>query len=373
MPLLALLLAAGDVPAQTSFTGLGSLPGAQPGSEAHDLSGDGGVVVGGCPGAASCSEAWRWTGSGGLQGLGFLAGESGSVATATNADGSIVFGVSGTPFRWTSGTMTDIGAGLPAFDQIHVRGSSADGLVAVGGFVSTTTLQGGAYRWTPGGGIEVLEPFTIPHLIAFRDVSADGAVIAGAEGAPDDPLAFVRTEAGKDFLPELPNDPVCQCGSEALAISDDALTVVGVSHAKPFRWTATAGTLGLGSLPGSSGGAALGVSADGAVIVGTLFGGSGSDAAFVWTAAGGIRDLREALEDGGLDLTGWTLDEAVAVSSNGSVIAGNGTNPSGAPEAWRAVLPRPPAVPALPLAALWTLAGLLVASGAAARLVLRTS
>jgi len=43
----------------------------------------------------------------------------------------------------------------------------------------------------------------------------------------------------------------------------------------------------------------------------------------------------------GLDLAGWTLTGAVAVSADGSTVVGYGTGPSGAQEGWIAVIPRP--------------------------------
>jgi hypothetical protein len=79
---------------------------------------------------------------------------------------------------------------------------------------------------------------------------------------------------------------------------------------------------------------AYGASADGSVIVG------GSGVAFLWTAADGVRALKDVLEDDyGLDLSGWGLTVATAVSPDGTVIVGYGTNPQGQEEAWRAVLP----------------------------------
>jgi hypothetical protein len=63
--------------------------------------------------------------------------------------------------------------------------------------------------------------------------------------------------------------------------------------------------------------------------------------AFVWSEARGTRDLARELEQQGVDLGHWQLTAAVDVSADGTVIVGNGVNPAGAPEAWRAVLPDP--------------------------------
>ncbi|MGK7929438.1 MAG: PEP-CTERM sorting domain-containing protein, partial [Spirulina sp.] len=46
-----------------------------------------------------------------------------------------------------------------------------------------------------------------------------------------------------------------------------------------------------------------------------------------------------------LDLTGWTLEEATAISSDGLSIVGIGVNPDGNEEAWLARLDSPSQVP----------------------------
>lgn len=350
-------------PPQPSFQGLGSLAGAVPGSVAGGISADGQVVVGGCASGATCTEAWRWTQVGGIQGLGVLSGQTKSFATATSGDGAVVFGTSGTIFRWASGSgMVDIGAGLPSGSGVQIVATdlSSDGLVAVGGFVDLGTLQGGAYRWTSGVGVEILVPFTLPDVAAFSALSADGSVIAGSSGLPDDTVAFLRTASGTTFLPELPSAG-CQCGSEPSGISDDGLFVVGDSQTAPFLWSAATGTIGLGFLGGATYGEATDVSSDGSVVVGTESLPAG-ETAFVWTEQAGMRELRDVLVQRGVDLTGWTLTGAVGISSDGLVIAGNGTNPSGFQEAWIAFLP--PQVPGIgPVGAL-ILSALLVATSA---------
>jgi len=99
---------------------------------------------------------------------------------------------------------------------------------------------------------------------------------------------------------------------------------------------------GLGDLPegifsGSFNSYARGVSSDGSVVVG-----HGSTAlgieAFIWDATNGMRNLRTVLVDAGLNLTGWTLQEAKGVSADGLTIVGYGTNPKGDTEAWVADL-----------------------------------
>ncbi len=83
---------------------------------------------------------------------------------------------------------------------------------------------------------------------------------------------------------------------------------------------------GLGDLTGGIFSSyAAGISADGSVVVGRGYGNSGYEA-FVWTEAAGMLSLKSLLSDLGVDLTGWNLDEALAVSGDGRFIVGYGTH-----------------------------------------------
>ncbi len=80
------------------------------------------------------------------------------------------------------------------------------------------------------------------------------------------------------------------------------------------------------------------VSADGSVVVGDIL----PFEPFIWDEHNGMRDLREVLTgDYGLDLTGWKLESVTDISDDGRVLVGNGENPDGVYEAWRAVIPEP--------------------------------
>ncbi len=130
--------------------------------------------------------------------------------------------------------------------------------------------------------------------------------------------------------------------SSAFGVSADGLGVVGESRStkgtEAFRWENDVMTP-LGDLTGGNFlSIAWDVSADGSVIVGWSDGANGTEA-FIWTESAGMRSVKQVLEtDYGLDLTGWILLEARGISDAGTVIAGNGTNPNGDTEAWRAVL-----------------------------------
>ena len=86
------------------------------------------------------------------------------------------------------------------------------------------------------------------------------------------------------------------------------------------------GTLGLGVAS-----MATDTNADGSVVVGYIVGASG-DIAFIWQEGVGMETLASHLESLGADLTGWSLDRAIAITADGRTIVGLGTNPDGLEE-----------------------------------------
>jgi len=134
--------------------------------------------------------------------------------------------------------------------------------------------------------------------------------------------------------------------SRAYDVSSDGAVIVGYGDQalgrEAFRWTDAVGMEGLGDLPGGDfDSLALGVSADGSVVVGRGTTAAGN-AAFIWDETNGMRNFQHVLQtEYGLDLTGWALTSAKAVSSDGLTIVGDGTNPGGASEAWLVYLPEP--------------------------------
>ncbi len=263
-------------------TSLGDLPGGDDDSTAYGVSADGSVIVGyGCSDAGQ--EAVMWD-NGVLTSLGVLTGYETSVAYDVSADGTVVVGGAtnsrttsqmGEAWRWEGGVMTGLGLAVGSFGFAQANAVSADGSVVVGH--SFGASGSGSFRWDSG------VPTTLGSVRAMG-VSADGSVVVGG--------------------------------------------MLGVGA--PWRCVDGA-TTELGLLPGSTTGWATDVSADGAVIVGTVFTGdifSGLEDAkgFVWTPDGGMRYVGDLLmDDYGLDLDGWMLCEVVAVSDDGQTIVGSAT------------------------------------------------
>ena len=345
---------AGDPP---SFTAVGDLSGGSTLSAAQGVSGDGSVVCG-YSNSTTGDQAFRWTLAGGLQGLGNLpGGGTSSSARAISADGTTIVGDSASgngneAFRWTQAGGFEPLGDLPgnAFFSI-ANGVNADGSVVVGHSESTLsgTLSAEGFRWTAATGIKPLGDLAGSNFFSVATaVSADGLRIAGYGTDPASGPA--SSEAARWIWPAAPvgigDLAGGGFGSNAFGISADGNVIVGLSAATggvlAFRWSdPAAGGAGLQSIGDVPGGSvysrANSVSADGNVIVGQSLGPSGMEA-FVWTAATGCASLKGLLTSLGLDLTGWTLEVATAVSADGRTIVGYGPNPSANYEGWVAHL-----------------------------------
>jgi hypothetical protein len=219
-------------------------------------------------------------------------GATGGTATAISEDGSVIIGQAYGP------------AGLTAFRY------TATGLVPL----ATHTSDGNIFRvWSVA---RAMTPAGF-HVVGFRRLSSNGST-----------NAFRWTqESGMVSIGDLPGGSVA---SDAMACSDGANVIVGVSSGidgnEAFVWRSSTGMRGLGDFPqGIFGSQANGVSADGETIVG--FGTVGASpldqAAFIYTAAAGMRSLRDVLiEQGATIPDGVILSSAVSISPDGRVIVG---------------------------------------------------
>ncbi|RIK71970.1 MAG: PEP-CTERM sorting domain-containing protein [Planctomycetota bacterium] len=364
------------------FLPLGDLPGGYFSSSASDVSADGKVVVGWSVARPSSTgwpvgilDAFRWTPDEGMVSLGRLEGHSGSLASAVSADGSVVVGTSllgassGEPFRWASTT------GMQPLDTRSIgnfvggdaSAVSADGSVVVGANHNGFFFGGPrpAFRWTAEGTVDLGDLPGGDAVARAEDVSADGSVIVGWSSTGVSSLyteAFRWTrESGMVGLGNLVGGEV---DSFARGVSADGSVIVGYSDAsansddrEAFRWTSAGGMVGLGDLPGGRRfSSAEDVSADGAIVVGQGESAIGPEAV-LWDATHGLRRVTDRLTELGLDLSGWTLSAAWAISADGTTIVGNGINPSGQTEAWLANITAVPEPSALGLAGIGLLAG----------------
>jgi len=328
----ALALALGLAPAPAGAAALIEIP-TQNGLEmvdVWDVSGDGRVLVGGCTDGAG-DTACRWREGEGLEALEAPSG-AGVLALGTSHDGSVVVGIRWaalTPnraVRWNADGAMEVLPLPPGADESFAEAVSADGSVIVGGVF----LDGASYafRWTAETGMELS-----PQPGYAYAVSGDGSAVVGC-CAPSG--SFLWSE-GDDFsfLPGLnaATDP-------ALGISADGAVVVGGGIWEgdlPWRWTAAEGVAPLGA-PGDPLGLSYAhdASGDGAVVVGSesRFWGE----SFVWDAEGGKRRLADALLEVSVFSRFASLEETRAVSDDGRRIGATGVRSDGSRVAILAVL-----------------------------------
>jgi probable HAF family extracellular repeat protein len=348
-----LLVFASAAAAAPFFTGLPYVPGGTF-AVGSGVSANGSVAVGwSFNSTVTDEEAFRWTASGGTVGIGDGLNAAGhaSEATAVSGDGTTVVGnhEGFHAFRWTQATgIADLGS-LGGLDRESAYAVSGNGSVVVG---QANSLSGPeAFRWTSTTGMVGLgdlpggpKPYDVFYSWA-TGVSGDGSVVVGVGNYDLDTAEAFRWTLAKGMvgLGWLPGGPGY---SVANAVSADGSTVVGsaasvLSGFEAFRWTAASGMVGLGSLPGFSNTYARGVSGDGSRIVGQAAS-SGADTAIFWDEAGGMRTVKSVLQNEfGLNLSGWTLVDASAISADGTTIVGTGIDPFGAQRAWIAMIPEP--------------------------------
>ena len=253
-----------------------------------------------------------WTAAGGMIGLGLTGGgPPQSVANRVSGDGTTVVGFrkvnASDPraFRWNGGSKIDITS-----NKSQARDVNSDGSVIVGWSGNTPI----AFRWTGGS------PVSLGHLGGFSSeanaVSADGNVVVGRS-------------SGQSFRWTQGTGMVGIGGEWAFDTSADGSVVVGKADSHAYRWTQETGIENLGELTVTTGplGEALSVSADGSVVVGwSNVDAPSGQAAFIWDSFHGMRNLRTILTDDlGLDLTGWSLEKATGISSDGLTIVGWGS------------------------------------------------
>lgn len=190
------------------------------------------------------------------------------------------------------------------------------------------------------GELQNLGFLTSPSLGASstaHGVSGNGSVVIGTSTNATGFAAFRWTADGSmSELGHILGNNSATSDSEALGISANGLVIVGyeAQSALPFvveafRWTASEGMQGLGFLPGAAPviSWANAANADGSVIVGASNNVLNDTEAFRWTSAGMV----------GLGYLGTNLgySEAKGVSADASIVVGMSENTAGGFEAFR--------------------------------------
>ena len=327
---------------KVSFQGLAQMPGAMRGAGtfANAISGDGSTIVGYAwvcrDGTTTCSstdktEAFRWTAASKYLVLGDLGSSVGSMALTVSSNGSVIVGNapkgqnSFGAFRWTSAT------GMTALPVTLLYGNAvtADGNMVVGGDnwwkisgrVGTFGPFPGNPDQTQAFGITGTEAAPIAVGAALKGSDTNGATFHAFRWTPSGGLHDLGLTTGSESI--------------AVGISADGSVIVGEARDasgfwRAFRWTASTGMQEIGTLGGPES-VAYGANKDGSVIVGTSLtsGLSDSNDAFIWTAKSGMQSLRAVLQAQGVhSADGWVqVTTAAGISATGTVITGFGLSP----------------------------------------------
>ncbi|MFG0284958.1 MAG: GC-type dockerin domain-anchored protein [Phycisphaerales bacterium JB039] len=278
-----------------------------------------------------------------------------TTANAVSSDGSVVVGQPA--FVWNSTGVQRLPSLIsPPGDSDSANGVSRDGSVIVGasgGLAARWALVGTSYEITQLRSLKQ-HPSGTEYLAVAHDVSADGSVIVGdsdVESGFVSPRAVRWTDptAIPDDLGALPGWP----WSIAHATNEDGSVVVGrsttVAAHRGIQWK-MGSIVELRPLPGTLNSVAIDVDGSGTRAVGQSWNSGEMSRATVWDLGDpGLvaQDLNYLLPTLGIDLTGWELTSANAISTDGDVIAGTGVH-EGVTKGWIATIACP-ATPVEPL------------------------
>lgn len=348
-----------------NFLGIGDLAGGEVASYATAVS-DNGFVVG----ASQTDDGWRafrWSQPTGMVRLDLGEGVGGETAAhAISADGGTVAGAAGgtfipgpigpNPLRAVSWPNGGSGANYLEPSLYDDNLAAATGVSNDGGFIvgfsnSHLFSETEAFLWTPSEGYRGLgDPGGDVRFSNAYGVSDDGAEIVGAAKTP----AGARACRWSEITGLVLLDDSSLGWSVAENVSPDGSTIVGryshdPYHEHAFCWTKAEGMVQLEGLQERT--IAVAASNGGNLIVGNsspfpalipLPGEPPLDfVPVVWDSYRQLHRLDEFLEANGLDFTGWTLTRVFDISSDGTVIVGEGINPDGNQEAFMAVIPEP--------------------------------
>lgn len=226
------------------------------------------------------------------------------------ADGSVIAGrvfdgQRSYAARWTADSFVKLdgyGDGGSAYVD-NVAGLSADGSVMVGTSYDVDNVAR-AFRWTTTDGISDLLALSFGGASEAKAVSADGSIVVGNAAVGAETHAFRWNGAMLDLTPDAGN-------ASASHISADGAVIAGTIDGGAFRWTETDLLQRLGGLGGSTTGV-LDMSPDGSVLVGVSSFANGTIRAVRWTGSD-AEDLRSL---------GGVASASSLVSDNGKLVFG---------------------------------------------------
>jgi probable HAF family extracellular repeat protein len=354
------LAAAGQTAAGQTLTGIGTLPG-DTSSQALGVSADGSVVVGLGGMGGGYNHAVRWTRETGP--VNIAPQSPFAHAHAVSADGQVIVGVGdpvdGTPgnsaFRWTApGGMVRLDLTGASYGDAYAV--NADGSV-VSGYIYTSAGKRAAIWTNAGVGHGALQNLgtlcssccAAAFSQGYGGINAAGTVVSGdgtANGScSGHAFRWVSNGMGGGTMTDLGHLPG-QFATDSLSfgLSGDGSVVVGQSQAsnndQAFRWSQATGMrdIGFALTQGNDWSQANAASFDGSTVVGWFYDAdAGETHPLLWTTARGSEDFQDYLAAHGVDVSGWELGYATAVSPDGLTIVGYGWH-YGQTEGWVADL-----------------------------------
>jgi len=277
-------------------------------------------------------EIFRWTSTGGFKDLGPGDGFNSSIGISgdgnTVVSGRIGSDGNANPAMWQQSTGW-VDLGHPAEGCLldsswgDAWSVNQDGSIVVGLAWYCPGAEG--FQWTKQDGMVGLgHPANSSSRATM--ISPDGSVIVGFY---EDPVQGfrrpVRWISGSTDL-FLGND----IAGEAIGVSTDGSQIVGqaadsTGNGRGFYYSNAGGLVNLGVLSGNDTdqSVAIGVSDNGIVIGASINTFNWMSRPFVWTAQTGMRQLQTALvHNGAVIPSGLTLTTVLAISADGSSIAG---------------------------------------------------
>lgn len=258
-------------------------------------------------------------------------------------DGSAVAGTNyynnPTAFYWHKGDTTITNLGTLGGTQSYANALSGDGSTVVGYSYNADEVQQ-AFVWIRGGGMVGIGVPDAQTASFATHVSFDGSVVGGGLSNELGLRAFRWTvQTGLTDLGDLGGG-----GQTTLqAMNRDGSVLVGYSTgasggARAFRWAN--GAIGDLQAPGFINSFALGVSDDGAVVIGNASmpdpsGAQGPEGpvilyrGFRWTNESGMITVDQWLRDNGVTLAQDITGDAAAVSADGETVFGRLANGGG--------------------------------------------
>ena len=302
------------------------------------ISGDGRFVIGNVsytdssgPMNISANRGFVWRAADDTYVLDQYFGRDHSSLTAINTDGSVMVGnVYGSlptaAFLISTTDSVIMMLGTLGGTSSRATGVSGDGRI-VSGWGDLADGSYRAFRWAyvsaaSPGVMEVLP--TLDGRNAFSNgISRDGRVIVGALQTPsfNEEAAYWVENAVPVTLGYLAGGT----SSTAKAANADGSVIVGnavtFGGMNAFRWTATGGMVGLGTLGGRNS-EANAVSDNGTVVVGRSGRADASSSAFRWTESTGMLSVDDWLRGSGVTLASDITSDARGVSADGTIIVG---------------------------------------------------